>query len=289
MKRYQLILAILLVLISGIVPAFAQEEESENVYTVTFSDEGVDVPTDIPTGLVNFTFDNSKTEAPVVLDLMRLNADVSEESFLETMQASEDPTAALALVTLYGGTQINPASSVNISYELEAGIYVLVDFAGGLPAFFTVLGDEATAEPMEEMTPEATSEADGMVHVELDDFFFIAPDEIAAGENVWEIRNVGEQWHEMAIYQLTDENLTEQDVVNFLFESAMAEEEMSLEGLEPFGVWLPMDAGQSAWVTWDLPAGRYVLACFLPDLTNMEEMHSHLELGMIRFLNVAGE
>ena len=290
MKRYTLILvAALLLMISSLVPAFAQEDMGES-YIVTFTDEAVDFPEEVNAGFVTFTFDNTKTGAPVVLDLVRLNVDVTPESFLEALQASEDPSAALALVTLYGGTQVNPGSSVEISYELEAGTYVLLDFAGA-PSIFTVVGDaEATQEATEDAMVEATADADdGIVEVELDDFVFIVPEEIQAGENVWQISNVGEQWHEMAIYHITDENLTDQDVINFLFESLSATEETSLEGLEDYGVWLPMSPEQEAWVNWDFEPGRYVFVCFLPDISNTETMHSHLELGMIRVVTITAE
>jgi len=287
MKRYAILLLAVFALLIGIMPSLAHEHAAEP-YLVSFSDEAITLPEEVYAGLVNFTFENTKTEMPVVIDLGRLNEDVTPESFLETMMSAEDPFAALALVTLYGGTEIYPSSSVEISYHLEAGSYVLIDFAGE-PSFFEVLESDH-AEATEEATAEATEGAEEAAHVEVElaDFAVIAPDSIPAGENLWHISNTGEQWHEMAVYRITDEALTTEEVAAFLLESATAEEEMTLEGLEPVTVWLPMDAGTEAWVNWDLEAGSYVLTCFLPDMAS-EDMHSHIELGMIRFITVVSE
>jgi hypothetical protein len=118
------------------------------------------------------------------------------------------------------------------------------------------------------------------VQVELLDFNFAMPDEIKAGPKVWRITNGGSQWHHLGIWRLNPEATQEQFV-----EWAMAEEPEGPPPAEPIVGWSPTDPGLTGWVTFDLPAGEYVVVCFLPDFTAMPPL-PHLAHGMVRALCV---
>jgi hypothetical protein len=76
-----------------------------------------------------------------------------------------------------------PNTSVDITYDLPAGDYLLLSLGAGAPDIkpFTVAENEAT--------PVEAPEAD--VTVELVEFAFALPDTLEAGAHTWEISNVG--------------------------------------------------------------------------------------------------
>jgi hypothetical protein len=49
---------------------------------------------------------------------------------------------------------------------------------------------------------------------------------------------------------------------------------------------MPMSSGESVYVGVDLQPGKYAIICNLSDLMNMDEMHTHSELGMIQLVKV---
>ena len=120
------------------------------------------------------------------------------------------------------------------------------------------------------------------ISVSLVDFNFAMPDKIAAGPQVWQIENAGNQWHEMPILKL-NEGVTVDDVIAMMAESGPG----GPEGPPPFEMvafWSPMGAGEKARVTWDLPPGEYTVLCFLPDIAG--DMSPHVAHGMVRTLTV---
>ena len=113
-------------------------------------------------------------------------------------------------------------------------------------------------------------------------FSFALPNEIKAGQNVWQIENKGEQWHEMGILKL-NEGVTLEDMMAWM-ESADPDGPSGPPPFEDAAFWAPMGAGNTAWVTWDIPAGEYTVICFLPDLAG--DGAPHFAHGMVRTLTV---
>lgn len=229
------------------------------VQTVLVTAEGIEVPEGITPGLTTLTIDNTaQAEAPAVVLVARLNDEVTQESFMEGM-AGGDPMALFTMVNSKGGTMVMPGSTLDITTTLEAGTYVIADFAREIPAmsFFEVAAPEA------EFT------------VDLVDFAFVMPSELSAGEHVVEITNSGAEPHEFIVMQILDENITEDEIV----EALLSEE--GDERLQEAFIWIPMSAGNSAHVTMNLPAGRYVAACFV-----QYGDHTHLHEGMIAYFTV---
>lgn len=278
MKFARIIIALIVVLAFGQAISFAQEAEVElqNV-TVTATAEGITLPEDLALveGLITFTFDNQNEEAPLLPVPARLKDDVTFEDLNEVMM-SESPDAAMGLVLMYGGTFINPLSTVEVTYELPAGTYLLMDLASGAPV---MLPFEVTAA--EEAVEEVELEAD--LTVSLIDFGFGIPAEIEAGEGLWHIINAGAQWHEMAIVKVEDGATLEEalEVVSNLGPES---------DIMPNFLWVPMEAETEAYVNVNLEPGTYIVGCFLPDVTEEveegQEPHAHFELGMIQIITV---
>jgi hypothetical protein len=112
------------------------------------------------------------------------------------------------------------------------------------------------------------------------DFAFAGPDSLPPGVTTLRMVNHGTQDHHMILGRV-DDGKTLQDVMTYAAEHP---------GLEPpyitwHGVANGVGPGQSDGATVDLPSGRYVLLCFLPDPTDGKD---HMSKGMMKEVVVAG-
>jgi hypothetical protein len=240
--------------------------------TVEVSDAGISAPAEMPAGLVAVTVNNSG-QAPHAPLFARLNDGVTQEQFMETMTTDESGMAALALVSLLGGAQVQPGASQQMTFDFKPGNYIALDMGEGPPqiANFTATAGSgaAPAEPV------------AAVNADLIDFQFALPDQIKAGAQTWKIENKGGQWHEMAIFKL-NEGVTVEDLMAMMMSG---EEPDGPPPFEEMAFWAPMSQGERAWLTVDLPPGVYTVLCFLPDFAS-DPPKSHLEHGMVRTLTV---
>ena len=246
----------------------AAVETTIPVVTLTVSDGRLEAPAEIPSGIVAVTVQGGDPEN--MPELAKLNDGVTMVQVNEAL-AQPDPMAALPLVTLLGST----GNSVDgqVIYDLTPGDYVAVYFPAEGPPQSTAI---SAGEPSGATAPVAD------VNVALVDFNFAMPDTISAGPHVWQIDNMGGQWHEMPILKL-NEGVTVDDLIAMMAEAGPG----GPEGPPPFEMvafWSPMSAGQRALVTFDLPPGEYTVLCFLPDLNG--DMSPHLAHGMVRTLTV---
>ena len=233
--------------------------------TVNISAEGIDMPAEIPSGIVTFAYQLAE-DAPGLPEFARLNDGVTLDALMAAMQ--EDQMAALALITQIGNSDTTVDSQV--TYDLPPGDYVGMLFPEeGEPLIANFTAGE----------PSGAAEPQAAVTAQLADFAFLLPDEIAAGPQTWLVENTGAQWHEMLVLKL-EEGTNVDDLL-----ATLASQEQV--GPPPFewlaGMW-PIGAGQRAWVTWDLPAGEYTVICFLPDVAG--DMGPHAAHGMVRTLVV---
>lgn len=247
------------------VPATPAAVEIPTV-TVEITADGISVPAEVPSGVVSFVMQNT-SGADGSPEIVRLNDGVTVDQLNEAL-ASGDDMAALALVSLQGA----PSASVDnkVTYNLTPGNYVAALFPENGPPVvqsFTSGADSGAAAPSAD------------VSAQLVDFQFLIPDEIKAGPQVWQIENKGDQWHEMGILKF-NEGATMDDLMAML----QSEESSGPPPFEDVAFWSPMGPGQTAWVTWDLPAGEYTVVCFLPDLNG--DGAPHLAHGMTRTLTV---
>lgn len=250
----------------------AASAQEASLPTISATAEGITVPEGLVAGLTTLVFRND-TEAPFSPILARLKEGKTMEDFMAAMQAG--PAGALAVVVILGGVETAPGGSYNITYNLLAGDYILLSFAQQGPP--TILPFSVASSEHQAPQPD--------VVVNLVDFAFAMPTSLAAGTQVWEIANIGEQPHEMAILRV-EESATLEDVSAQLIAAlASAENGPPEMPYETAFMWTPMSPGTRAWLEVNLEPGTYVVVCFIPDFTS-EEMLTHLQHGMIALITV---
>ena len=245
-----------------------------------------EMPASTPGGLTRLTMRNEGAEDHHAM-FMRVN----DGSTLEDLQAAletPDLGAIFAVSTSLGGPEVSPGGEASVIADLEPGRYMVICVipdAEGVPHY--LMGMQAPLEVGEVEGTQAPPEAD--MTVELVDFAFVMPEmDVAPGQHVWEVPNIGEQIHEMVILQLA-EGVTP-DQVQAIFQAPpatpgaggatpVAMPEMA--GPPPFtviGGVAPMSPGYTNWAILDLEAGDYIAICFVPDPATGAP---HFALGMI--------
>lgn len=239
--------------------------------SIEITGDGVSIPEQATSGYVTVTTNNN-SDAPQILVLGRLNTGVTPEQLSE---AIEDPNAAIPLVTLVGGRDTAPGETQQFTANLQEGTYAAItlpesDDPPGLSFFEVTAGDEEGSPPEADRT------------VELVDFDFTMPENIPAGEQVWEVTNPGTQAHELYIVQ-PQPGFTEEQFLEMMQSEEEPEGPPPWEDVVYFG---PISAGETGWITTEMEAGTYMAICFLPD-TSGSGM-PHVELGMIETFEVGG-
>ncbi|MDF2969503.1 MAG: hypothetical protein K0Q93_3281 [Nocardioidaceae bacterium] len=162
--------------------------------------------------------------------------------------------------------------------DLSPGRYIVL---GDTVQQFEVVGDAATPGA----TPEAErSVVDGTVR--LFDFNFEFPDTVAAGRQLWEVTNTGEQPHELLLAR-SPEPVTAEQVMELM--AGESEEATptgggpSFANFEPVGGIGWLSPGLTALTEIDLEPGTYVALCFVFD---PETGLPHVALGMVAVFTV---
>jgi hypothetical protein len=253
----------------------ASAEAGTNVFVIA-TDDGLQFPgmagPELPGGLVTFTFENARTDAEFGPAIARLNADTTLDAFTAAA-VSDNPMAAVALVTLYGGKYLQPGDSFSFATNLIPGEHVLLEMTpdgiGELSPFVVTEVDDSDSATM----PTAD------VTLNLLDFAFGLPINMPAGEQLWHIANDGAQWHEIIIFPVPDGTT----VADLMTESEppWAQESEFAEAGFSFG---PMSEGRSVWTTVNLAPGTYAALCFLPDIAG--DFSPHIEHGMASVFTV---
>jgi hypothetical protein len=249
------------------IPSMAEADTTPIIIEITGA--GLTIPAELPAGVVTITYKNS-SDGPAEPSLGWLQAGRTFTEFEQAMQTDDFP-AILEMAVPLGGPQLAPGESEQITYALKAGDMLVVNFPVEAPPQIATTRAQERGQTI--VAPVTAIKA------ELADFSFTIPDEMPAGAQMWQIRNVGEQWHHLLVLKL-NEGATIADVL------ALTEE--APEGPLPFeevAFYGDMGAGTTAWVTLDLPAGAYYVVCLMPN-TQEEAMTPHLAHGMIRSLLV---
>jgi len=282
-----LLTGVLALLILMSTSVFAQDDDMQAL-TISATEDGIVVPETIAAGLAEITFENS-TEIPFYSIIGRVDDGASMDEFMGALMGvfAGDPSA-VPPANFLGSPMALPGETQTAMYNLEAGMYIVLSVAGEEPdmATFMVEGDMA-----EEMTVDVD------LTVGLADFVFGLPEELTAGEQIWQIDNVGEQWHEM-VFMSVPEGSTMEDAMMMMMpppeaedgEEAADSEEMAEEeggpGMDGISfLWSPMSSGNSGYTKINLAPGTYLVICFIPDSTS-EEGLSHAEQGMMQIVNV---
>ena len=280
------ILALFVVMSAGVLAQDDMEADMQ-VLTISATEDGIVVPETIAAGLAEITFENS-TEIPFYSIVARIDDGASMDEFMGALMGvfAGDPSANPP-ANFLGSPMALPGETQTAMYNLDAGMYIVLSVAGEQP-------DMATFMVEGEMAEEIGIEAD--LTVGLADFVFGLPEELTAGEQIWQIDNVGEQWHEM-VFMSVPEGSTMEDAMMMLMPPPAEEGEEAAEGEEMAEeeggpsmdgisfLWSPMSSGNSGLTKINLEPGTYLVICFIPDSTS-EEGLSHAEQGMIRIVTV---
>ncbi|MFN8379344.1 MAG: hypothetical protein U0452_11810 [Anaerolineae bacterium] len=230
------------------LPALAQDEAANPAIIVTA--DGITAPEQLAAGIVTLTFQND-TEARVQSLMVRLNDGKTMQDFASAMQSGM--AGLLATVTLIGTPVLEPASSVDVIYDLTEGSYVLfVGTTDGPPSQFmlTVSGasDPATEAPAAD------------VELNLSDTGLELPESVASGELVWQIANQSEATpYEFVLYPAEAGASVEDAYAAVQAALSNALGDPSLEPTAPVLHLSPLGPGVSAWVSLDLAPGSYLV------------------------------
>ncbi len=192
----------------------------------------------------------------------------------------ENPPAALQALTFVGGPGLlDPGRRQDVVIDLLPGTYLALSFvldeagvpymAKGMAKPFTVVAT-ATASAVATQSPQA----DGVA--KLLDFAFVLPTAIAAGEQVWQVVNEGQEPHEIMVIQLAD-GKSVNDALAFLH---------APDGESPYvnvGGFQAITPGQTGWLKLALAPGNYVAICYVPGSATGE---LHFAMGMVQQFTV---
>ena len=247
--------------------------------TVSMDDFTIDSPAVVPAGLVEVhgLNDGDETHQAVFAELP--DGVTANEYIATFLQA---PGATLDATDLPGGLQfVRPGHGQNVMVQLEPGRYLLwcglpgpgageLHLTHGMWTEVTVEGTASDA-PILNAIPSAGT-------IELINWAFVAPDTLRAGET-YTVVNAGTQVHEIGMASLAD-GATRDDVLAFLSGRAPAGAPPPFTDLSGTGLLSP---GTRQTLPIDVPPGRYVLVCYLPD---PDDGQQHFMKGMIHVVDV---
>lgn len=231
-----------------------------HVVEIVMDDFTVDAPDTIQAGLVEVRSVNNGTVAHQAV-FAKLPADLTADEFIESMMT--DLGAAVETVDMRGGVQlVQPdGGTQNATISLDPGNYVLLcDLPGpeagsnhlehGMWAEVTVVG--SGGQDTDRMPVAGT--------INLIDWAFGVPETIESG-STYRVVNDGTQVHEIGLASVVDD-ATVNDVLDFLSGEAPEGTPSPITDLSGIG-WI--SPGESQTFTIDVPPGRYVFACYIPD------------------------
>lgn len=257
--------------------------------TIEVNDTEFTIPADFPGGIVAVTMkNNSSQDLDIGFTRVREGSSADEliamsDNFMENLV----PISQMASF-IYSFNPLPAGESGRVIMDLKTGDFIVDATAHteGEP----VPGAAHLFDTFRATTVVGTVEPQADVKVELNDFAFVMPDEIAAGEHLWEFTNVGHQWHMIFFVQpVADASL--QDVLTALMTEGEPAGPPPFEFLPLAGI-PPIGEGERVWVETSMEAGTYIGACPLPDIAAIiagGEPMSHLAEGMHRVLTVTGD
>ncbi len=266
------------------ITAFAQDAEEMEYPTILAAEDGtITLPEEWVSGIATITLQND-TEIAFEPAIARFIDGATMEDFMAAMMA-QDFAGMLATVSALGAPSVEPGESVDITYDLQAGDYIFLNFLPAAPPTilpFTVA--ENDGEPME--APEEDLE------VAMADFVFNMPTELTTEDVLWKFTNVGEQTHEIVVFSVEEDATVE--AITEAFMTAMMNTTPGTPTEWPYEQafrFVGQSSNETAWMNVELEPGNYVAICIIPDTEGSDfatgEIITHLEHGMITLFTVS--
>jgi len=236
-----------------------------NGKTVTIDDDSIEA------GKVRFEVSSTNAVTAMgggsAITLFKLNEDKTKDDFFAALkdQFSEDAktraastTALKETATFRGLADVVPDHPERVTEYLDGGTYWLMDLSSP---------DASMTQPPEltELTVRGDADTDGPLWADVDvttehDRFY-APDTWPA-DGSYTFTNDDDTIHFMAISPVK-QGTTDEDVQKYFDSGAMTPPDFAVEG-PSFGNDV-VSPGYSLKVRYDMPAGTYVLLCFVSD------------------------
>jgi len=238
---------------------------------VTGEDFKFDAPDEIPAGLTEFRFLNKGPSLHHMAILKLTDGKTIDD--LRKLLANPGPPPSW--VKEVGGPNAPDAGTeANATVRLEPGNYVLICFVDiGGPPHFT----KGMVRPLRVVASKnATASVKADATLDLFDYNFKLSTEIRAGTRTIEVRNVGQQHHEVELVRLAP-GISVSDFMKWM---------EKMEGPPPgkaLGGVAGMDAGTTQYFSADFTPGNYALLCFLPDA---KDGKPHFVHGMVQQITV---
>jgi plastocyanin len=251
---------------------------------VRVTDTAIEAPSEAPAGLTLLTVENASQEDTGVF-LIAPPPGMSLDEFRATAEAPPPPDATpgaeeefpswLYDVILSGGPTVAAGGQGQAVIDLQPGDWAVSAEADQEPSLLTVT---------EGATPTAAAEPPADLTVELQEFAFSIPEQVAPGPQIWKLTNVGQQPH--VLYLTKTPSLLTMDQVMTLLQLPDGTPPPGVPNPEEFedvGGLTIISSGRSAWIAPDLEPGFYLAICFIPD---QESHEPHAALGMVSMFTV---
>lgn len=258
---------------------------------VVVTDAGVIAPESVPAGRVLLTVEAANSQGVADISLVRLPDGLGEDA-AEAMLAGftgEGAPDFLFEWTFAGGVEIASGTTQRVAIELTPGRWYL---AGGgraegedLPAATPGASDKLRPITVTEVSAQTRMAPAGTVRVEAQEFAFAIPDRLAAGPQIWEIRNLGLQPHLVSLFRAPFAIATEQVAALLALEEGgtpAPEVGITVEQMDQIDIAAGyvhfFSGGLTVWAELDLKPGHYIALCFMPDRASGM---AHADMGMI--------
>jgi hypothetical protein len=299
MRRWSLVIAVLLALVTGGIGSLAAQESTpvsgDSPFTalgatqlpLTVAEDGsVEVPAELAAGRYEVTLDNPTDLNVDVIFVMSPDGATAEELQAEPIDENLGVPGWFYDATLAGGVSATAQSSNRAVVELTPGgpwaVWVSTQASApeggsGTPATESAPTSQLSALTVTEAgTPSAVADAPTIPTIELVEFDFTVPEGLSAGPQVWKVTNAGEQPHHLILLRSPDP-ITEGRVEQALQIETGVPGQVATPGvgdpgeaidvttLEDVAYAQVLSPGRSEWIDVNLETGYYVLLCFVLD------------------------
>jgi hypothetical protein len=252
------------------------DQHSDTPFRIIATDAGFDAPDTVSAGVRHIVFENHGSEIHEAM-LVKLPQGMTVDEYIAAVRSgSLFPAGAL---DHSGPGLTSPGETVEVWVNLDPGQYILICWNDGHarstpPHPFTVeYAISDNAPPKEDVV------------VKLIDYRFDFVGRLRKGVKVIRAEMTGPSMHEMDIFRLHD-GKSVADVRRWRKGNG--------HGLAPVeamgGVLDSHDIRRVVWLRRNFSAGRYVLHCEVPLVTNAEPTNqeiTHADLGMVREFEIA--